>query len=34
LVVATTDPVELAELTTWNLVTDLPDPGSLSATES
>ena len=34
LVVATTDPVELPERTTWYLLTNLPAPGSSKATES
>jgi hypothetical protein len=34
LVVATTDPAELPELTTWYLVTNLPAPGSSRAGES
>jgi hypothetical protein len=34
LVVATTDPAELPELTTWSLVTKLPAPGPLRATET
>ena len=34
LVVATTDPVELPERTTWYLLTNLPAPGSSRATES
>jgi SRSO17 transposase len=34
LVVATTDPAELPDLTTWYLMTNLPAPGSSRATES
>jgi hypothetical protein len=34
LVIATTDPAELPELTTWYLVTNLPAPGSRRAEES
>ena len=34
LVVASTDPVELPERTTWYLLTNLPAPGSSKATES
>jgi SRSO17 transposase len=34
LVVATTDPAELPERTTWYLLTNLPAPGSSRATES
>ena len=34
LVVATTDPAELPERTTWYLLTNLPAPDSLRATES
>jgi SRSO17 transposase len=34
LVVATTDPAELPELTTWYLLTNMPAPGSSRATES
>ena len=34
LVVATTDPLELPELTTWYLLTNLPAPGSSRAAES
>ena len=32
--VATSDPAELSELTTWYLVIKLPTPGSLRGTES
>jgi len=34
LVVATTDPAELPERTTWYLLTNMPAPGSLRTTES
>ena len=34
LVVATTDPAELPERTTWYLLTNMPAPGSSRATES
>ena len=34
LIVATTDPRELPDLTTWYLLTNMPAPGSLRATES
>jgi hypothetical protein len=34
LIVATTDPAELPELTTWYLLTNMPAPDSLRATES
>ena len=34
LIVATTDPAELPERTTWYLLTNMPAPGSLRATES
>ena len=34
MVVATTDPAELPDLTTWYLLTNLPAPGSSKATES
>ena len=34
MVVATTDPAELPERTTWYLLTNMPAPGSLRATES